>query len=386
MISIIKRCSSAIIVLWLCAFVDLSESLATSRQRRSAKSKEKSKKTSKGFGNPVPKASPTNTFTADASEPTRQLLKFLDDEEVEGLEVVELGFEANENGLRGVFCKEPLQKGDYICAIPFVSTVLIDETFFVDPPEERLTAARLENAVKFLEFSKHPKQHQTDFQPYLDCLPQLGDSTFDPTPDFWSEEEIRQLEIPRFVEEMIARKRDLERMAKEQQKEKGDVQVTCQELQHAAWLVRTRAFTTLKKAITLDGTEGLLQRTVMIPFLDMINHDSQSQNAELQVVETKEYEESFYALTATKPITRGSQIQIGYGTGSDTSLELFGKYGFLPTKNEKNDLDRISELLKDVKWSTSLKEDQEEYDFATGTRKTILSIRIYFKELQSRQK
>lgn len=339
-----------------------------------------------GFGNNSRKQKPKQPtavpYTADTSETTQRLLEFLESEECEGYEVTEVGFSNSQQGslpLRGVFAKEQIQPGEYICAIPFVSTLLVDETFFEDAEasdQKRLSAARLENAVKFLEKFGNEEENKK-WKPYLDCIPgSSSDPNFDATPDFWLDEDINQLEVPELVDEMFSRKRGLQQIANENNSLDLDL------LQHASWAVRTRAFTTLKKAIALDGTEGLLQRTVLIPYLDFINHDSKQPNAELQVIETKEYDESFYALSATCPIARGTEIKIAYGI-EETSLELFGNYGFLPLDNEQHD-QQLLQGLRSLKWSTSLEEDLVTLtdEAIPSTTKLALSLRVYLKELQ----
>jgi hypothetical protein len=327
-------------------------------------------------------------YIVDTSPTTKQLFEFLEEEEVEGLDCMDIGFA--KTGLRGIFAKESMQKGEYICAIPFVSTILVDETFVEQngKGDDLLSANKIENAIQFLSITK--KERET-WQAYLDCLPTTSDSHFDATPDFWSDDEIRQLEVPFLVNDMLSRKAELKKVAQE-------VDYDYTQLQLAAWLVRSRAFTTLKKAVTLDPNdaekmtkEGLLQRTVMIPLLDFLNHASLGANAELQVVETKAYEESFYALTATRNIEKGSELRIQYGTGKETSMELLIKYGFLPRDNAQNDHAYL-QTAAPVSWSTSLDEDKERLkqfmenegestNMSNATQKQILSFRVSIKEL-----
>lgn len=106
----------------------------------------------------------------------------------------------------------------------------------------------------------------------------------------------------------------------------------------------------------------------------------------MQVVETKEYDESFYALVATKPIRKGTEIKICYGTGEETSLEIFSKYGFWPeVEDPKKEKKKLQKLLENVEWSTTLEEDKamllETEEGAKEPMNTILSIRIYAKSL-----
>mmetsp|Transcript_28348 Transcript_28348/g.68960 ORF Transcript_28348/g.68960 Transcript_28348/m.68960 type:complete len:167 (-) Transcript_28348:162-662(-) len=86
-------------------------------------------------------------------------------------------------------------------------------------------------------------------------------------------------------------------------------------------------------------------------------------NAELQVVETKEYNESFYALVATQPIQKNEQICITYGTGEESSVDTFIKYGFLPTFDERQKIidtnsfaDHDNALDEDSLLDTSIEE------------------------------
>lgn len=76
------------------------------------------------------------------------------------------------------------------------------------------------------------------------------------------------------------------------------------------------------------------------------------------MIETKEYDESFYAFVAARTIRKGEEIRICYGTGKETSPELFVKYGFLPAENEQNDKSSLPNLLEGVTWDDS--EDLDE--------------------------
>jgi SET domain-containing protein len=99
-----------------------------------------------------------------------------------------------------------------------------------------------------------------------------------------------------------------------------------------------------------------------MPYLDFINHNAENPNSELQVLETKVEEESFYALQAIRPISKGKQITISYGTGQDSTLELFSNYGFIPPKGQANPNDRAlmtDDKYRDHAWSTTLKEDEK---------------------------
>ncbi|CAJ1935717.1 unnamed protein product [Cylindrotheca closterium] len=344
---------------------DYCLALASNNKKRSRK---KAVGPSRGFGGIV--LPPIEqSYTVDDSPSTKGLLEFLEDEEVEGLDTLEIGH--SRNGLRGVFAKESIEEGEYICAIPFVSTILVDETF-VDSSEvdsDLRSANKIENAVKF---HKMMETEAEKWSKYFDCLPTQEDDNFDATPDFWSDEDIKTLEVPVLVENMLHRKQEIEKASKE-------TGIELQELQLAAWLVQSRAFTTLKKVAMLDPDdpdnlkkEGLLQRTILIPFIDFLNHASMSPNAEMQVIETKAYEESFYALVAKRKIAKGKEVRIQYGTGHETSFDLFSKYGFLPEDNQSNDFEylRSSEVtLKNLQ------------DIENVGQQQAVSLRKYLKNL-----
>ncbi len=299
-------------------------------------------------------------------------------EECEGIESLDVGLAISTN-IRGLFAKESFRPGDYICAIPFVSTLLLDETFFptTEPNDElKLAAYRMENAVRLVEqIIRNESPLETL---YRELLPMCSDdSNFSPTPDFWTVEEIKELEVPTIVQQLLERKEQV----------RSKVQCSGQglnegELRHALWLVRSRAFTTLKEAITLDRTEGLLQRTVMIPFLDLLNH-RRTPNAALEVVESKAYEESFYALVAKKNISKGEEVTICYGTGDEASWELFTQYGFFPEGHETND---HQQHLEPTEWTTTLEDDIQELSQLSSTyvsvRHSILDFRIRMKKCE----
>jgi hypothetical protein len=352
---------------------------------------------------------------------TRALLEWLDEEEVEGLEEVEIGVSIPDGrddaspGLRGVFAKRDFLPGEYMVAVPFVTTLLVEEEFdpsSSDPGEVVLRADEPEVGFRFWETffcrdnnaDADAENNNEKYKAFLDCLPMTPDDpNFDGTPDFWSEDDIRRLEIPGVIDKMLSRKKGITGFADRLSENRAaaaadgndgenndgdDTDLASSSalatIQQCCWLVQSRAFTTYKKAMSIDGTVGLLSRVVLIPFIDMINHASRKlANAEMQVVETKEYDESFYALVATQPIQKGTELKICYGTGEETALEIFSKYGFWPeVEDPGKEKAALQELLEEVQWSTTLEEDQAMLATEEGSRepmRSILSIRIYAK-------
>lgn len=340
------------------------EALASSNKKRSRKTADQ--KSPRGFGIVPPTTE--SSYTADESPSIKRFLQFLDEEEVEGFDRLEIGY--SQSGLRGVFAKESIEEGEYICAVPFVSTILVDETFVesTDDDADLLSAGKIKNAIKFYRIMETEAEK---WKPYFDCLPTLDDDNFDATPDLWSDEDIKSLVIPSLVEDILQRKQEIQR-------ESEETGIDLQQLQLAAWMIQSRAFTTLKKAAMLDPDdpdkltkEGLLQRTVLIPLIDFLNHVSTSPNAKMQVVETKAHDESFYALIANRKIPKGKEVRIQYGTGKETSWDMLGKYGFLPEGNQSNDLEYLRSSA-----DLSLENLQDEEILG---QKQAMSLRLYLK-------
>ena len=246
-------------------------------------------------------------------------------------------------------------------AIPFVSGIKIFETIY-DVENHDNEASDVEKGALLLEQLKS----NPHWQPYFDVLP-TQTSNFAPTPDFWDEETIQQLEVPQLVQNTLALKR-----------EAG----SSPDLQFATWLVRSRAFSTFK--LLPDANEKRIRtRTVLIPYMDFLNHEeANSSNAKIQKVEAKNDDESFFALVATRSIEPGDQITITYGTGLETSLDLFTKYGFWYDGNPND----ANLNLEHVSWSTSLEDDEELLSDLHHTndkqQREMLALRVHLKRIQ----
>jgi hypothetical protein len=262
----------------------------------------------------------------------------------------------NEAGLRGVFSTQDFAAGDYICAIPFPVTLLVEQDSINDDESQA--------GLRFLDMFCN--DDDTDkYKYYMECLPTLYDSQFDATPDFWDESVILQLQIPRLVEESLKRKRETAYLP---------------HLQWATWIIGSRGFSTFK--VNPDGTT-LQRKTALIPYLDMLNHGL-SPNASIEVVECPgSYQDSFYALQALESIPKGEQITINYGI-RETSLDLLSKYGFWIPNIPADDY--IDWNAVNPQWTTTLAQDKAVLETTTdATLRQVLLLRIYLKQLRSEQ-
>lgn len=275
------------------------------------------------------------------------MMDFLIREECEGLDSVRVGWydslsstmntgntgaPASES-LRGLHATRDFQPNQYICAIPFTATLLIDESLSTPQQQEQrqddegfvdTAMAEIQHGLAFVRrFLTDPK-----WKPYIDCIPlarpdpsRESPQSFPTTPDWWSDEAIQLLPVPLLRESCRLRKKLIRQVATEEQIDPAI-------LQWAVWVTRSRGFTTIRLVEGDRDDLCLLRRTFLIPLLDMINHQGDEPNAEIEPVENGIYDESLFALVARSPIKAGEPITIAYGTGMETSLDLLDRYGF----------------------------------------------------------
>ena len=233
--------------------------------------------------------------------------------------------------------------------------------------------------------------------PYICNLPEEPESGDESglTPDFWSDDLIRELEIPWFIQEIMDRKNIVRIVA-----EKNGVDEN--ELRWATWMIRSRRFTTWDRVDdpSIDDSGSLMQKVIpkqveqikgfLLPLIDMANHANEP-NAEMKVTVnkwTKKFDEtSSFALRALEPIRKDGEITISYGDGDWTCLQMMDKYGFFLEESEADERFDWKESL-DYKSSTSLEDDKNELkvllegqEECNESRINMLSLRIRIKSL-----
>ena len=237
------------------------------------------------------------------------------------------------------------------------------------------------------------------WDPYICNLPEEPESGDESglTPDFWSDDLIRELEIPSFIQEIMDRKNIVRIVA-----EKNGVDEN--ELRWATWMIRSRRFTTWDRVDdpSIDDSGSLMQKVIpkqveqikgfLLPLIDMANHANEP-NAEMKVTVnkwTKKFDEtSSFALRALEPIRKDGEITISYGDGDWTCLQMMDKYGFFLEESEADEKFDWKELkLLDYKSSTSLDDDENELkvllegqEECNESRINMLSLRIRIKSL-----
>lgn len=355
----------------------------------------------------------------DESPTTQRLIHFLAAQDAKGVgkSNIDIGFHTK-TGIRGLFANKNFKSGKIICQIPSDCALALSDPNLNGDDVPTLT----HNGINFLSMYWDNEQARTLWSPYLDTLPFSVDSDqFEPTPDFFSNDEIQLLEFPRLVKQVQDRKVEIETLAKEHG-------IDVDKLRLATWLISSRSFpismstTNTEKggeddnAVAAAGEEddeaaasppkyddrgqvisSTEQKTirVMVPFIDIANHSSDQPNAKLTLIDP-EKDEAWFALEATRPIAEGKEIVIAYGNGVESSVELLLNYGFVPSHNridqfmlKKGGDDTISNIDD---WTTTLeedktmlsmmmdKEDSDDDDDDSSTLKKILQFRIQLKE------
>lgn len=327
------------------------------------------------------------THTPDTSQTTQALVSFLKANKARGLGDVEIGFSPN-TGVRGLYCTKNFSNGKIMCQIPSDCALALS-----DPSKNGQDAPTLAHGgANFLEMYWNNAQARKLWAPYLDTLPTQGSAQFDPTPDFFNDDELELLEFPRIIRQAKDRKQEIQTLAAE----KGLDQ---QELQFATWLTASRAFcTSISSAPAADETTQYDERgqvitqvgekkslRVMVPFIDMANHSSDQPNARLTLIDP-EKDEAWFALEATRPTAAGKEIVIAYGSEIESSVELLLNYGFVPNTNKidefmlkKGGKECITNLQG---WTTSLEEDMAMLAMAQDNPilQKILRFRVRLKQ------
>eukprot|EP00588_Corethron_pennatum_P015846 CAMPEP_0194279568 /NCGR_PEP_ID=MMETSP0169-20130528/14005_1 /TAXON_ID=218684 /ORGANISM="Corethron pennatum, Strain L29A3" /LENGTH=364 /DNA_ID=CAMNT_0039024013 /DNA_START=65 /DNA_END=1155 /DNA_ORIENTATION=- len=234
--------------------------------------------------------------------------------------------------IRGLYATKDFKKDQILCRIPSDCALALS-----DPSEAgdggSISAAL--GGLNFLKFYVKNPQAAMLWAPYLGSLPTQGSSDFDATPDFFSEEEVRELEFPRLINSVAGRLAEIRELA-------GEAQISVDDLHFAAWLVSSRSYRIAIDAgddVDLDdGVRSTVSKPkrylrVMLPFIDLANHSSDGANCEMHIVDP-EKDDAWFTIRALRPIRAGKEIKLCYGTGVESSVELLANYGFVQTDNK----------------------------------------------------
>lgn len=356
-------------------------------------------KTSRSSGGAGFGASSSIKVVADESVEISRLRDFLRQNKAD-LDNVQVG--QHESHGRGLFATKAFTKpGKIICKIPSDCALALS-----DPAEQGKDVPTIaHNGANFLKLYMKDEAKKQQWSSYLDTLPtEVGSSA---TPDFMQLDEIDLFEFPTLVKAAKERKEQIAQVAAESE-------YSVEEVQFATWLVSSRSFPLAVASddevvedgdaalptIEVDDRGQILAKAgrayirVLVPWIDMANHDSNAPNAKITIIDPHK-DSAWFALEVLRPIKKGQEIRVAYGSGVDSSVELLLNYGFVP---EKNRMDKLmlrhirQKASKDPKqedfpisaWTTSLEEDQKLLDMATEQGEEnlckILSFRIQLKQ------
>jgi len=282
----------------------------------------------------------------------------------------------SQTGLRGLYATKDINKGEIIVEVPYNAALLVGDslscpifdTFDEVEGSKDWSDDDLDDAYQGLNFLQ-TFMKDSEYTPYINTLPSIPSSGDDAglTPDFWSEEYVKGLEVPSYVKEALDRKQIVEQVAKKNN-------VNEDELRWATYVMRSRRITTwnMVNDPNIDNDDKLFgvfptnkkveqAQGFLIPLIDMANH-AHDPTAVLKISVnkwTRQFDDtSTFALKALKPIDEGDEVTICYGEGDRTSLDLLDKYGFFLEGNEADKTIDWEELKPE--FTTSLDDDISE--------------------------
>jgi SET domain len=298
----------------------------TSNKRSSKKSSASSSSSVagvKGFGSARSLASLSSSVQLDRSETTRQFYDFLDRFGAgANLQRTALAT-ASDDGLRGVVATKDIAKGEDIIGIPYELAVNLGRQGD-DPTLPALQLLRDSQLVRLQQQNEKSASEATLWRKsYYEMLPALGSSKdYLTSTDFFSPEALRELQSPLIVEETLARRDKVQRrLAERDANDEGTATaLTLEQLQWAVWIVTSRV-------LTVQGEAPNEQYRLLIPYLDMCNHDRASPH----VLTGRAAPGGVLRVVAGKNVKAGEFVNICYGGGAAGNDRFVQDYGFLDT-------------------------------------------------------
>jgi len=204
-------------------------------------------------------------------------------------------------GMRGVMALEDIEVGEVVCSVPQEMSLKLCD----GGSNPGVAAVSVLDAIR---------QNSSPFAPALEMLPGMDDARA--ITDFFSEEELQNLQWPDLVEETNKRKRTLNTVYDRTEKLRSEC--SWDEFLWASFIVVSRAF-------TLQQKSGESVRC-LVPLMDMFNHSSQSKT-ELRV------RNGSCRVIAGEKLLAGQEVTFGYGGGRLSNKRLIQDYGFVQLNN-----------------------------------------------------
>lgn len=241
--------------------------------------------------------------------------------------------------LRGVAALKPVKKGDAIIRIPYELAVNLGQEG-ADPTIPAVTF--LKDYCETLASGENAKDTSSKVS-YYSMLPPFGGDDCLGSTDFFSDEDLNEMQAPLVVEETNKRKErtrvrfqtDIAPNADSFPKWIDGSDLTEDHLAWAVWLITSRVLT-----VQGEAEEGKSYR-LLIPFLDMCNHD----RASTHVLSGRAVPGGELKVVAGGPVKEGDQINICYGGGMVGNDRFLQDYGFLDTSSNNVAYDMVAQQL-----------------------------------------
>lgn len=311
--------------------------LANKTTKKNKKSSPKSSGGLKGFGGPPSKSK--MDIAVDRSKVALEFYNFLDKGAAgDNLSRCGLGYFSLDNDsdskLRGVIALKELKKGETIIRIPFELAINLGQEG-ADPTLPALNFLR-----QYCQIMREDKLESSGVKAYFQMLPAFGSDDCMGSTDFFSDEALEALQAPLIVDE--TRKRQFQAKSRFE----SDVdqsfplwmdgkEVRVEHLQWAVWLITSRV-------LTVQGGEGEGKSyRLLIPFLDMCNHDRSSSH----VLTGRAVPRGELKVLAGSTVKEGEQINICYGGGMAGNDRFIQDYGFLDTSDNAQAYTMVAQQL-----------------------------------------
>jgi hypothetical protein len=326
---------SLAVISWCLSSVPNGEAFVHSAPRRgrpmptlSAKASKPKKKSGaaavagvKGFGGGSSSSPSVNKVNMDRSKEALAFYDFLEKNGAgDNLKRAALGYFTLPGGaqLRGVVALRNMKKGDVIIRIPYEIAINLG------PEGEDPTMPAIDLLHQYCNALRPGgvQPEGVDRSPYFRMLPEfLGTDCLGST-DFFSDDALEALQSPMVVAETLKRRRRTMNGLRIDDVTPAWINgepITEQHLKWAVWLITSRV-------LTVAGSEEENRSyRIMIPLLDMCNHDRSSSH----VLTGRAVSGGELKVVAGAPIQAGEQINICYGGGVAGNDRFLQDYGFL---------------------------------------------------------
>ncbi|KAF2075656.1 hypothetical protein CYY_003029 [Polysphondylium violaceum] len=254
------------------------------------------------------------------------------------------------DGQRGVFATEDIKEGQQLLSLNWVSTLNLDiiaveqKTFF-EKMEEEVEGGLSDEDVLVLSLMMYRycmTSDTYDLKAWVKALP--ADTSSFNSALYFSKQELEYLKgSPGFVHALLVQSEASELFEKLENSLFKDPYVlgVCKEHGTFTWEDFQWAHSIVSsRKIYIKSSEEERLIALVPPYIDFINHNSDPNT----VIDFQE-QSGMVVLTASKPIKKGEQLYLSYGTHQDCNSDFLIDYGFIDEESPKNCVNVLYEEL-----------------------------------------